>query len=249
VTTPVRLQTNVWNPLGERRALLLHGLGSDGACWWRLASELADDGFLVVAPDLRSHGRSPATIDHSLAAFAADVLLLGEGYDVVVGHSLGGSVAASLLTRPGFATAAVLVDPVLRLDGDERERARTELRADVGVLDPEVVRARNPAWSRRDVERKVLAARHVTPTVVDAVLEHNDPWDVLETASAWQGRVHVLASDPEVGAATLPEHVAALPGSDHLTVETVVGAGHSIHRERPDVVAAAVRLVTHGEHP
>jgi pimeloyl-ACP methyl ester carboxylesterase len=62
VPAPVRLQTHVWNPLGDRRALLLHGLASDGACWWRLASQLADDGWMVLAPDLRGHGRSPAAI-------------------------------------------------------------------------------------------------------------------------------------------------------------------------------------------
>jgi pimeloyl-ACP methyl ester carboxylesterase len=248
VGTPVRLQTNVWNPLGERRALLLHGLGSDGACWWRLASELAENGYLVVAPDLRSHGRSPATADHSLAAFAADVLLLGEGYDLVVGHSLGGSVAALLLTRPAFASAAVLIDPVLRLDLDRRERVLAELRADVGDLDPEAVQARNPGWSRRDVERKVLAARAVTPTVVDAVFAHNDPWDVLHAVGSWNARVHLLAADPEVGAALLPDHLAGLPAQASVTVETVAGAGHSIHRERAEVVTEAVRTVTQGEH-
>jgi pimeloyl-ACP methyl ester carboxylesterase len=41
---------------GPRRALLLHGLGSSGASWWRIAEALAEREFQVCAPDLRGPG-------------------------------------------------------------------------------------------------------------------------------------------------------------------------------------------------
>jgi pimeloyl-ACP methyl ester carboxylesterase len=244
VSFAVRLSTHVWNPMGARRALLLHGLGSDGTSWWRLASELAETGYLVIAPDLRSHGASPAAVDHSVAALAEDVAALGEGWDLVVGHSLGGAIATLLLHRSPQPRAAVLVDPVLRLDATQREPLRASQRADVGHLDPDRIRAARPGWDERDVQRKVLAAARVTPDVVDAVIDHNDPWDVTDLLRAAGVRVHLLAADPACGGLLAPDLASALADGDGVTAEVVDGCGHSIHRERPDVVGAAIERVT-----
>lgn len=247
VPAPVRLQTSVWNPLGERRALLLHGLGSDASTWWRLASQLADDGFLVLAPDLRSHGRSPTAIDHSFAALTSDVVMLGEAYDLVVGHELGGALAAVLLERPCFASAAVLIDPLLRLPDAQRDAYREAVHAEVGVADAAALRARQPGWDERDVQRRLLAAALVTPDVVDAVLDHNDPWDLSATPGRWGARVHLLAADPDRGGVLHPALLDTLAGGrGHVTGEIAAGCGSSVHRERPDLVARAVQEVLTG---
>lgn len=241
---PIRLQTHVWNPLGGRRALLLHGLTSDGPCWWRLGSQLAEAGWMVLAPDLRSHGRSHTAIDHSIATMADDVTLLGSGYGLVVGHSLGGAIAACLLARPGFATAGLLVDPVLRLDPDDRARLHADLRAETGPRDPVTVRADQPHWDERDVQRKVLASALVTPDVVDLVFAHNDPWDVTAEVAAATARTHLLGSDPASGGLLQSELGRSLAEHEHVSYELLEGVGHSVHRDRPDVLGAAVaRLV------
>jgi pimeloyl-ACP methyl ester carboxylesterase len=241
VSTPIRLQTQVWNPLGDRRALLLHGLTSDGTAWWRLASQLADAGWMVVAPDLRSHGRSPTAIDHAFATMARDVTLLGSGYELVVGHSLGGAIAAHLLAAPGFADAAVLVDPVVRIEPAAREELRLRLRAQVGgSLDAASVRTGEPAWDERDVQRKLLAAALVTPDVVDVVFADNDPWDVTEEVLATSTRLHLLGADPDAGGLLQLDLGKALADVDRITYELLAGVGHSIHRERPDLLRRAI---------
>jgi pimeloyl-ACP methyl ester carboxylesterase len=240
---PVRLQTHVWNPIGRRRALLLHGLVADGTLWWRLASTLAEDGWMVCAPDLRSHGRSPTAGDHRLASFAADVALLGDDWDLIVGHSLGGAVAALLLGRVR-AAGAVLVDPVLVLDASARDAFRRSQRAECGPIDLDALRASHPDWDERDVARKALAAALVTPDVIDAVVADNDPWDVRAAAATWHARVHVLVADPTRGGLCEPAHVATFADGARTTVEVVAGAGHAIPRERPEAVAAAVTQVT-----
>lgn len=241
MTAPVRLQSNVWNPAGERRALLLHGLTSDGGTWWRLASELADDGFMVVAPDLRSHGRSPSGIDHRVATLAADVALLGGGWDLLVGHSLGGSVAA-VLAGQEQVPATVLIDPVLELPTERREELRQAILAELDA-DAATIRAANPTWAERDVQRKALALAVVTPDVVDAIFEHNDPWDVRWTVPRWAGSVHLLAADPARGALLSPDTIAEVvrAAGDRVTASVVDRAGHSIHREQPAAVLEAIR--------
>jgi pimeloyl-ACP methyl ester carboxylesterase len=239
---PVRLSTHLWNPNGTAgRALLLHGLGSDGATWWRVASHLADRGYLVAAPDLRSHGTSPTADDHRIATLTEDVALLGTGWDLVVGHSLGGSIAACLLARDDLEVAgAVLLDPVLTLPDEAREEVRAAQRANVGSLDAAEVAAANPRWEAADVERKVLAAAAVAPDVVDRVLDHNPGWDLVPLARLWRGRVHLVAADPSLDALLAPAGVEALSGGTQVTSETVVGAGHSVHRDDPATVLAAI---------
>lgn len=239
---PVRLSTHLWNPNGAAgRALLLHGLGSDGATWWRVASHLADRGYLVAAPDLRSHGTSPTADDHRLDTLAEDVALLGSGWDLVVGHSLGGSIAACLLARDDLEVGrAVLLDPVLRLPDEAREEGRTAQRANVGRLEAAAIAADQPRWDAADVERKVLAAAAVAPDVVDRVIDHNPGWDLVPLARLWRVRVHLVAADPTLGALLSPAELAALSGGTQVTSETIAGAGHSVHRDDPSAVLAAI---------
>lgn len=242
MAAPVRLQTHVWNPLGDRRALLLHGLTSDGACWWRLASELADQGWMVLAPDLRGHGRSPAASAYDLPTLAADVELLGNGWQLVVGHSLGGAIAAHLLARAQDITAAVLLDPVLHLPAATRDALRDDLRWEAGTVTAARVREQNPSWDERDVQRKVLAAALCTPDVVESVVAHNDPWDLTDLVGEWHARVHLVAADPRRGGLLDPALADRLADGQRITAEAVA-CGHSIQREAPDAVSRAVARV------
>ncbi|MEX1179047.1 MAG: alpha/beta fold hydrolase [Nitriliruptor sp.] len=245
---PVRLSTHLWNPGGaDGQVLLLHGLGSDGATWWRVASHLADRGYLVAAPDLRSHGGSPAAVDHRLATLAHDVAGVGRAWDLVVGHSLGGAVAAELLTRSDVEVgAALLIDPVLVLAEADRERVRLAQRADVGDLDRTAVAAAHPRWASADVDRKILAAARCAPATVDAVIAHNPAWDLTARAASWRTRVHLLAADPAAGALLAPETAARLTDGVQVTGTSVAGAGHSVHRDDPAAVLAAIDELLEG---
>lgn len=239
---PVRLATHAWNPHGSAgQALLLHGLGSDGGTMWRLASHLADRGYLVVAPDLRSHGRSPTAVDHRVATLTEDVAHLGAAWDLVVGHSLGGAIAAHLLARDDVEVAsALLIDPVLELPDGVREDLRRELIADLHAADPAVIAAANPRWDRTDVERKVAAAALCPPSVVDRVLDHNRRWDLTALRGRWRARVHLLGADPAIGALLTERAAANLVDGGRITSATAVGAGHSVHRDDPATVLAAI---------
>ncbi len=267
---PVRLQTHVWNPAGRRRALLLHGLGSDGTSWWRIASELARADWMVVAPDLRGHGRSPSADDHSFEALTADAALLGIEWDLVVGHSLGGTIAACLLdpTQPQHrpTRAAVLIDPVLHIPDELHVPMRDVIREDCGTVSATDLRSRHPRWHERDIQRKVLAANLLTPDVVDGVFEDNRPWDV--TAVVGRIRMSVTVLIPEVADIQLasaleqtrtaapsrqptgyisPRAHQALEANPAIAIVSVADAGHSIHRDAPEVVLRAID-VTLGAH-
>jgi pimeloyl-ACP methyl ester carboxylesterase len=103
-TTGVRFRTihghrRAYRMAGEGPALLLlHGIGDSSESWVEVMRELARD-HTVIAPDLLGHGRSAKPrADYSVAAYAngmRDLLtVLDIGRVTVVGHSLGGGVAA-----------------------------------------------------------------------------------------------------------------------------------------------------------
>ena len=109
--------------------LLLHGIGDSSEAWEPLIPALAQR-FTVIAPDLLGHGRSDKPrADYSVAAYANGMRDLLTVLDVeratIVGHSLGGGVAAQLgyqypelcerLVVVASGGVAREVTPVLRL--------------------------------------------------------------------------------------------------------------------------------------
>lgn len=100
--------------------LLLHGITSFGGTWNWLVSQLVSD-FRVLRLDFRGHGGSDRVADgyHS-AGYLSDVVAVCEqvtgGPTIVIGHSLGGITAATLMQqRPELVRAAVLEDPPMRM--------------------------------------------------------------------------------------------------------------------------------------
>jgi len=96
--------------------LLLHGLGTRASFWLPVIPSLVDAGFQVYAPDLPGFGHSdllgdvysPANVGKLIGAF---VDALGLASVIVVGHSMGGTIAAGFaIANPARIRALVLAD-------------------------------------------------------------------------------------------------------------------------------------------
>jgi len=109
--------------------LLIHGIGDSSDTWRPVVEQLARN-HTVIAPDLLGHGRSEKPrADYSIAAYANGMRDLLTVLDVdrvtVVGHSLGGGVAAQFayqypdrcerLVLVGSGGVGRTVSPLLRL--------------------------------------------------------------------------------------------------------------------------------------
>lgn len=81
--------------------VLLHGFGANAAAWNMVRPHL--DGRPILTPELPGHGREPALASPSLEALAEAVLDQIEESGArecdLVGHSLGGAVAAMLVAN------------------------------------------------------------------------------------------------------------------------------------------------------
>lgn len=236
---PVSLPLLSWGaPHAVRRALLVHGLGSNGALMWRFGQGLADAGWRASAVDLRGHGTAPRALDYSIAAYAADLGATrpGDGsWDLVVGHSLGG--AAAVVATAGDAAwtkRLVLIDPAIVLTDEDRAIVRSGQNRSSAAPTADGVRAEYPHWHENDVELKVLATAQASPWAVDQTSVQNTPWDVRPEAAALSVPTHIIGSDPAVHSILGEPAASEILANPLITLSRVIGAGHSPHRDLPD---------------
>jgi pimeloyl-ACP methyl ester carboxylesterase len=242
---PVALPRLSWGePAAARRALLIHGLGSNGALMWRYGVALADAGWLAVAVDLRGHGVAPRALDYTVAAYAADVAAArpGDGgpWDLVIGHSLGGAAAVvAAADNPAWARRVVLIDPAIK--PTERDLGIVRASQEESFADPreEAVRIAHPLWHEHDIELKAIAAQQASRWAVEQTSAQNHPWDVTAQAERLAVPTHILGSDPTVYSIYWGDRLDALRAANPaIGSSTVPGTGHSPHRDDPDATIA-----------
>ncbi len=176
----------VWGDPAERPLLLIHGVTSSAAVWWRIGPALAATGRRVVAVDQAGHGQTGHWQGHvrfrdnaaDIAAFARAAGLTKDDVQVI-GHSWGAVTAAAFPAvglRP--ATLVLLDPPVLPLALISREASDPAQRT-YDDLDEAIaaVRAGEPSWSDRDVRAKAEALTTLDEAAARAVLLENGDWD------------------------------------------------------------------------
>ena len=141
---PRRLQTDgldlclhEWGAAGEPGVLLLHSLAAHGH-WWDGVASLLRDRYHVIALDLRGHGGSewappgPGGQGYHFDDYVGDIAtvidLLGWRQPVVIGHSLGGYLAALLAATHADRAGAVVVADIMT-DFSEEQAARAARQA------------------------------------------------------------------------------------------------------------------------
>lgn len=237
---PVTLPRLSWGaPHAPRHALLIHGLGSNGALMWRYGAWLADAGWHATAVDLRGHGTAPRALDYTIDAYASDVLHTaapdGEPWDLVIGHSLGGAAAtAASAATPAWTRRLVLIDPAIHLSDHDRTVVGNSQQRSFADTSPGAVRDEHPHWHEQDIELKALSAQQVSRWAVEQTSTQNTPWDVRAAAARLTAPTHIIASDPKVYSifqGALADEVLQNPV---VSMSVVTGAGHSPHRDKPE---------------
>ncbi len=229
---------------GGEPVVLLHGFGGDLNIWL-FNHEVLSAGRDVYALDLPGHGGSSKDVGDGTVGFLAGVVAgymdaLGLGRVHLVGHSLGGAVAAELaLAEPGRVRSLTLVSSVGLgreinigfLDGFARARRRGEVRPVLEALfaDPVLVTRRLVEDVLRykrldgvDEALATIAAGLVAPDGTQAVA-------VRDRLASYPGPLLVIRGPHD--RIVPPGHADGLPGT--VRVEIVDGTGHMPMMESP----------------
>jgi len=116
----VQLRALTWGPAGAPIALCLHGFPDTAYTWRKVAPQLVDAGWRVVAPFMRGYPPSslPSDGSYHIGALMDDALQVrsaagGTDRDVVIGHDWGAMAANGLAAMPDspFAKAVIMSVP------------------------------------------------------------------------------------------------------------------------------------------
>jgi pimeloyl-ACP methyl ester carboxylesterase len=117
-----RIHLRSWGDPTLPVLVLVHGGGAHSGWWDHIAPFFAQTHH-VIAPDLSGHGDSGQRTDYSLRIWAREVIATATAVDsaarpTVVGHSMGGWVAATAAVHYGAALEGIVV-----IDSPLRDRA------------------------------------------------------------------------------------------------------------------------------
>jgi len=213
---------------GDRTALLVHGIMSGARAWHRVAAELEQRGFRVIAVDLAGHGASPRAPRYAPAAWADDVVetvqpLLTGAPDLVLGHSLGALVASIAVERLG-AGRIVYVDPAF---GWPRGPLGLGYQLVFGAMPRPrrpVLRALNPKWSDEDLDIEVATLRE---------WDRRTLWGFADTrpltppSTLIAPSLVIRAERSFLVSARVERRLRELG----MTIETLPGTGHTVFRD------------------
>lgn len=232
-----------------RWVVLLHGAGMDGAMF-DAQIEALPPGVGVLCPDLPGHGRSavagPFRYGAALAEIEALLAPLAGADVTLVGQSLGGNLAQTLIARdPALARRAVLVDCTDN-HGPLRRGDVLALRSTGPVL-----RSLPWGWTLA-ASARACGAEPATRAYVRQRLEAIGREAFAQVMDFWR---EALTPDP---AYRLPVPVLAVLGErdrsgniaaalrrlaerdPQVRLEVVAGAAHNANQDRPAQVSALI---------
>jgi pimeloyl-ACP methyl ester carboxylesterase len=244
--------------------VILHGLSGSHAEFLHLVPELVKHAHVYLL-DLRGHGLSGrASSGYRIPDYERDVVAFLKKVvrrpAIVVGHSLGGLVAAWLTARmPSLVEGLLLEDAAIYVVQQERfvksmfysyfsslRRFLEVYHGDGCSLEDMVSyvagRAVDENYTVLDVagpdavRERAIQLHQMDPAVLgplfsNTLLNGKQPDEILARVRC---PVHVLAADPLLGAAVTNEDlrrmVMQMPHASHATIEQ---AGHDIHLDQP----------------
>ncbi len=235
--------------------VFLHGLSGSRATYAEVVDHLvpgpvARGAVQIFMIDLRGHGQSSwrAYETYDTAHYAADIIAFIEQVigrpTALVGHSLGGLVAAAAATaRPDLVHALLLEDPPF-FEGDEGVRNASP----VAAFFPKLVAAVRALQARsapasdyeslvrdttppEDWSARCEMLRQWDPSTMQAAID-GVVWRTFDPVATFACPVTILQADPAFGGVFKPEdgHLV-MATNPHADIVLVKGAAHGIHNQ------------------
>jgi pimeloyl-ACP methyl ester carboxylesterase len=241
---------------GKPPLILLHGLAANGACWTDVAQALEDD-CDVILPDLRGHGKSSVPVygyryeDHA-ADIAGLIEALNLGPIFLVGHSMGGLVAAAVASKfPTFVRRLILADPTFISiqqqrevrDSEVAEQHRRLLKKPLEDLVAEL-HARHPHRSLANIERIARARLQTSLAAFDVLTPPNPDYESLVRSII----APTLLVTAERGVVSKDAAASLQTVNPLIQTAEIVDAGHGLYYDQPERFSEAARTFLEEGH-
>ena len=228
--------------------IIMHGLFGQGDNWNTHAKLFAEQNFEVYIVDLRNHGLSPHSDDFNYELMSDDILELITDNNlksvILLGHSMGGKVAMQFaLEHSQLLDKLIVVDIAPKYYAPHHQKVLEGL----GAVDFNIIK------SRKEVEG--ILSKSISDTGTKQFLLKNLYWK-NDSELAWRFNFESIAKHiEEIGKAITSTSSCVTPAlfirgenSNYILdddmkmiqhmftrsmLETIAGAGHWIHAEKP----------------
>jgi 2-succinyl-6-hydroxy-2,4-cyclohexadiene-1-carboxylate synthase len=234
--------------------VLLHGFTNSGASWEPVISGLGQR-YRALAPDIRGHASAAAREPVTLDAVLDDIAELPYERFTLLGYSQGGRIALhAALAMPERIARLVLIgaSPGLAQDAERTARRLADERL-AQRIETLTIEQFAEQWSQTPILAEVgpdVAARahadrlRSRPAGLAAALRGLGTGalpSLWERLGELRMPVTLIVGERDRKFSELAVEMAALIADS--TVVSVPGAGHAVHLERPDAVAAELLRV------
>ena len=230
--------------------LILHGLFGQSDNWNSLAKRFGENGFEVYTIDQRNHGLSPHSDEFSYSVMADDIKEFIEEHKlenvILLGHSMGGKVAMCLeLKYLGILDKLIVADMSPR----EYEPHHATVLEALHEVDF------NTITTRKEAEASL--GKYISDFGTKQFLLKNIYWqDIASNKMNWRFNLPALSHHYNEILAAVPLGTSGIKAlfirgerSEYITdrdtpeiekrftnytLETIDGAGHWVHAEKPD---------------
>jgi len=223
---------------GELDIFIQHGYSDSALCWGPLPEDLGNN-FRVTLMDARGHGESAKPdYGYDITTMAKDMIALIRHLKmekpVVIGHSMGGSLAAHLAAlEPDLPGGAVLIDPAFRDRKPTHDRVNEmetlKMKNVKEIADS--IRQKHPDWPEIFIMPSAEAKLQMSMNVIQLMPTIDATWrdDLKKTICPM-----LLITADESAGAIVSEETREFIKTNHPNVDVlhIPGAGHSIQREK-----------------
>ncbi|UNK17792.1 alpha/beta hydrolase [Paenibacillus sp. N3/727] len=231
--------------------ILLHGYCGSSSYWEQVLPYL--NGYRVIVPDLRGHGRSDAPVGpYTIEQMADDVLLLMDELDIqkstLLGHSLGGYITLSFVQRyTSRLNACGLIHSTGYPDSDEAKEKRVKAVSVIqgegitnfvdglipGLFAPEMEN-RKPECIQKAKEIGYLTPPQGAIGAALAMRERPDRRDVLSSTTL---PVLLVAGEKD---GLIPSERVFTTDHSNVTQSVIKEAGHMSMMEEPEELGKVI---------
>lgn len=229
--------------------IILHGLFGQSDNWNTLAKQFGEKGFHVFTIDQRNHGLSPHSELWTYVHMAHDLKLFIDEHQlqnpILLGHSMGGKTVMFFESIfPSIASKVIICDIAARVYPPHHEEVLKALHA----VDFNTIKTRK--------EAEASLGLHIADYGTKQFLLKNIYWkDTVNNIMDWRFNLKTISENYDEIRCPVPEYKSNKPcliirgeKSNYIneadiadfkvrypaaTFETLAGAGHWVHAEKP----------------
>lgn len=220
----------------DETVVLIHGMASDSSTWHNTEALLKSKGYNVLSFDLAGHGDSPRAKKYSFINWVWDVMDEMDAYPnvtTIVGHSMGGLLAAGVAARNKNIEKMLLLDPLLHVPSPVMRAVVKKVMANRTAASYDHLRKTHPTWSDPMVQDELISLSKWDVKTLEA-LNPAEGWEMASDFLEKKGHAETLVLKP-THSFLIPQRYVSTLEDYGVQVNVIPHVGHSLHKDNMKV--------------